>query len=136
MNSALLISIIVVVAIGIVVAIRRRHSSYPLAMDGPPSPEQAADARRLARMLATDIAVHHQHEVQQGRIHRDLYVRLRVPIDSARELYDQRIAASVKAEQDHLYNALVDVLAEGDAGALAGYPGSGGRTTFGRTSVH
>jgi hypothetical protein len=136
MSITFLISIIVVIAIGIAVTILRRKASDSVALEGTPSPELAADARRLAKMLATEIAMDHQQQVQEGRIHRDLYFRLRDPIDSAREFYDQRIAVPVKAEQDHLYNALVDVLADGDADALAGYPRSGGRTASGRTSVH
>jgi len=51
----------------------------------------AADARRLARMLVSEIKLGHETQVLEGRAHADLYSRLQKEIDTGREAYRRQV---------------------------------------------
>lgn len=89
-----------------------------LAGDSPSSPE-IEDARRFARLLIEEICLYHPDEVDAGRSKRDLHDRLRDEIERARKMYEQRVASDVRSKGDFFGEALVKVLAAGDAAALA-----------------
>jgi hypothetical protein len=82
---------------------------------GPPEVE---DARRFARLLVDEIYLYHSDKVEKGREHKDILVRLGDEVARARSFYDQRIPANVRQQGDYFQEALVRVLAAGDAGAL------------------
>jgi hypothetical protein len=92
------------------------------------------DARRYARMLASEIKLYNEQKVEEGRRANDLYERLREIIDRSREMYDKRVAPSVAARYDYFHEELVNMLADGDAGKLgSGYSGpSVAPTQYGR----
>ena len=61
-------------------------------------PEDDSDsARRYARLLVSEIKLYHEAAVVAGRRERDLATRLGGEIARARVLYEQRVAASVRA---------------------------------------
>ncbi len=76
------------------------------------------EARRLARLLVSEIQLYNQDEVEEGRRNRDIYERLRDDIDRSRQLYEDRVEASVRDSTDYFYQELVRQLAAGDAKAL------------------
>lgn len=76
------------------------------------------EARRLARLLVSEIQLYNQDEVDEGRRNRDIYERLRDDIDRSRQLYEERVEPEVRESTDYFYQELVRQLAAGDAKAL------------------
>ena len=74
------------------------------------SVHDAERARRLARVLVSDIVAYAGDEVRIGLEKDDLFDRLRSEIDRARAYYDQHVDRLVP-RSDRIFNhALVDVL--------------------------
>ena len=76
------------------------------------------DARRLARLLVSEIKLYNEAAVTQGRANADLYTRLKKDIDRSVDVYHQRIPDEVRAQFDYLYDEMVRQLADGDASRL------------------
>lgn len=76
------------------------------------------EAKRLARLLVSEIKLYNEEQVLEGRRNRDLYVRLREDIDRSRQIYEERVHESVRTESDYFHQELVRSLAGGDARAL------------------
>lgn len=84
------------------------------------SPEEARreEAKRLARLLITEIKLYNEEEVEEGRQSRDLTRRLGEEIERSRQIYDNRIEESIRSKADYFQEELVNILAGGDADAL------------------
>jgi hypothetical protein len=97
----------------------------PVAAAEQPVDQKAhADARRIARLLVSEIKLYHEDELREGREHSDIYTRLQKEIDHGRETYTQRVAGSVVAAHDYFHEELVRILGENDPSRLgATYPG-------------
>jgi hypothetical protein len=78
-------------------------------------------AQRYARLLVAEIKLYHEPAVDEGRRHGDLLRRLRPQIERAHELYEERVAAAVRARTAYFEDELVRTLAGGDP-ALLGQP--------------
>jgi hypothetical protein len=76
------------------------------------------EARRLARLLVSEIKLYNEEQVEEGRRKRDLYERLREDIDRSRQMYEERVEARILKTTDYFYQELVRILAAGDAKAL------------------
>jgi hypothetical protein len=76
------------------------------------------DARRLARLLVSEIKLYNESAVTQGRAKNDLYTRLKKDIDRSTDVYVQRVPEEVRTQFDYLHDELVRQLAEGDASRL------------------
>lgn len=76
------------------------------------------EARRLARLLVSEIKLYNEEEVQEGRRSQDVYERLKEDIDRSRQLYDERVDSDVRESTDYFYQELVRVLGAGDPKAL------------------
>lgn len=76
------------------------------------------EARRLARLLVSEIRLYNEEQVEEGRRNRDIYFRLRDEIDRSRKMYDERIAPEVRAGNDYFTEELIRRLADGDPDAL------------------
>ena len=76
------------------------------------------EARRLARLLVTEIKLYNEELVEDGRQAGDVYSRLREDIDRSRQIFDDRIDPEVRSEKDYFREALVRILAGGDASIL------------------
>lgn len=76
------------------------------------------EARRLARLLISEIKLYNEEQVEEGRRHRDLYLRLKEDIDRSRQIYDERVHDSVRGSSDYFQQELVRSLAGGDPRAL------------------
>jgi hypothetical protein len=82
-----------------------------------------SDARRLARMLVSEIKLGNEKEVLEGRKRSDLYPRLRNQIEAGRESYTRNMSPKV-ADHDYFHEELVKILADNDSDRLGeGYPG-------------
>jgi hypothetical protein len=88
--------------------------------EAAPNEEQARheEARRLARLLVSEIRLYNEDEVEAGRRHGDVYERLKEDIDRSRQLYDERVDPRVREGSDYFYQELVRNLGGGDAKAL------------------
>lgn len=83
------------------------------------SPQRALDdARRLARLLISEIKLYNEKKVEDGRAAKDLYERLKDDIERSRHLYDERTPANVRQDTDFFHDELVRILADGRAEAL------------------
>jgi hypothetical protein len=82
------------------------------------------DAKRFAKLLVSEIELYNRTKVADGRLHRDLYKRLKSDIDRSRQTFDKRFGKTVSKQFDYFYDELVRSLAMNDSGALGPeYPG-------------
>ncbi len=94
------------------------------AFSTAPIPEKAGDeglheeARRLARLLVTEIKLYNEEQVEAGRRAGDLYARLKEDIDRSRQIFDERVDPRVREQNDYFKDALVRILAGGDESSL------------------
>jgi hypothetical protein len=76
------------------------------------------EARRLARLLVSEIKLYNEEQVDEGRRNRDLYERLKEDIDRSRQMYEERVVERIRNQTDYFYQELVRILAAGDARVL------------------
>jgi hypothetical protein len=76
------------------------------------------EARRLARLLVSEIKLYNEEQVEEGRRNRDVYERLKEDIDRSRQRYDERVDPRILRSTDYFYQELVRILAAGDSRAL------------------
>jgi hypothetical protein len=95
------------------------------ASSGADDQKAHADARRIARLLVSEIKLHHEQELREGREHFDIYDRLQKEIDLGREAYMLRVPSSVVSAHDYFHEELVSILGESDPSRMgSAYPGS------------
>jgi hypothetical protein len=83
------------------------------------SPQRALDdARRLARLLISEIKLYNEKKVEDGRAAGDLYARLKDDIERSRQVYDERTPAAVRKDTDFFHDEIVRILAGGRTEAL------------------
>jgi hypothetical protein len=92
------------------------------ALRGPLAPvtgdSRHEEARRLARLLVSEIKLYNEGAVEAGRKQRDIYARLKDDIDRSRQMYEERTPADVRAATDYFHDELVRLLADGNPSAL------------------
>jgi len=76
------------------------------------------EARRFARLLVSEIKLYNEPKVEEGRKNRTIYSLLKEDVDRSRQIYEERIAADIRSKSDYFRQALVSILANGDASAL------------------
>ncbi len=86
-----------------------------VSLDDEPIHEEA---RRLARLLVSEIKLYNEEQVEEGRRNRDIYERLKEDIDRSRQMYEDRVDPKVVGTTDYFYQELVRILAAGDSRAL------------------
>ena len=79
---------------------------------------QHEEARRLARLLVTEIKLYNEEQVEEGRRGNDIYPRLREDIDRSRQIFNERVDDAVREETDYFYEEMVRILAGGNVEAL------------------
>jgi hypothetical protein len=79
-------------------------------------------ANRVAKVSMQDIKMLRPEQVRLGRQHKDICIRLKDDIEKAHKEYDRRFKPIMDHPVDYFYRWLVEILAEGDAGALGEYP--------------
>ncbi len=87
----------------------------------PPAPADAGP-RQLAQAIVSGIALGHETEILDGRLHSDLYRRFRKGIDEGRATYDRQLSSP--PDRDYFHEEVVRILAGNTASRLgADYPG-------------
>ncbi len=76
------------------------------------------EAKRLARLLISEIKLYNEEQVMEGRRNHDLYHRLKEDIDRSRQIYEERVDDDVRTETDYFQQELVRSLAGGDPRVL------------------
>jgi hypothetical protein len=71
------------------------------------------DARRLARLLVSEIKLYNEKKVEDGRANQDLYERLKDDIERSRQVYNERTPESVRQDSTFFNDELVRILADG-----------------------
>jgi hypothetical protein len=71
------------------------------------------DARRLARLLVSEIKLYNEKKVEDGRANMDLYGRLKDDIERSRQVYNERTPESVRQNSNFFHDELVRILADG-----------------------
>lgn len=93
------------------------------SLRGSEDPQRAVeDARRIARLLVSEIKLYNERKVAEGRAAGDLYVRLKDDIERSRQVYAERTPEHVRAAGDYFHEELVRLLAEGKPEALGPVP--------------
>ena len=85
---------------------------------GPANPTEGPlhdEARRLARLLVSEIKLYNEEQIEEGRRRGNIYEHLREDIDRSRQMYEERIDQSVRQTTDYFRDELVRSLAGGDA---------------------
>ena len=67
----------------------------------PRDEAQHDQARRLARLIVTEILLENEAQVAEGRRHLDLYERLKNDIDKARLAYEERVHPDIVKVTDY-----------------------------------
>jgi hypothetical protein len=75
-------------------------------------------ARKLARLIVSEIKLYNEKLVAEGLAAGDLYARLKDPIDQSVLLFQRRVPEAVRVEFDYMHDELVRQLAGGDASKL------------------
>lgn len=76
------------------------------------------EARRLARLLVSEIKLYNEDQLEEGRREGNIYNRLREDIDRSRKMYHERIDPRLTDADDHFHQELVDRLAGGNTDLL------------------
>src|SRR5258706_295262 len=115
---------------GTVQALARLGGTPPAVPAGAPPPpppppsmspeetKQHEDAKRFARLVVSEIKLYNEAKVNEGRRNKDIYERLKEDIERGRQMYADRVAASVRDSTNYFYDELVRILAGGDQSAL------------------
>ncbi|HLG17406.1 MAG TPA: hypothetical protein VJH03_23370 [Blastocatellia bacterium] len=112
-GTALTVTLVVVVIAIAVYVLRRRPRVGAHDDEAKPS-----DARLLARILVSEIKLYHGREIAAARQSRDIYRRLQTDIERARQMFDAQFDPTRINGHDYFYEALVEILADGDATRL------------------
>lgn len=76
------------------------------------------EARRLARLLISEIKLYNEDQVQEGRKNNDIVERLKEDLDRSRQLYEERVDPRVREKTDYFYQEMVRLLGAGDPKTL------------------
>ncbi len=75
-------------------------------------------ARRLARLLVSEIKLYNEEQVEAGRSQGNIYAALKEDIDRSRQMYVERVDEQIRDSTDFFHEELVRMLAGGDAAVL------------------
>ncbi|MEO8678228.1 MAG: hypothetical protein ABI665_04230 [Vicinamibacterales bacterium] len=82
------------------------------------NPPDTSAAKRVARLLVSEIRLYHEPAVDEGRRQGNLLQRLAPEIEKARRLYEAQVPAMLRGETDFFQQELIRTLAGGDASLL------------------
>jgi hypothetical protein len=96
--------------------------TFDLATLPPDVQELHRRANRVAKVAMQDIKLLRPKDAALGLQHKDICHRLRSDLDKARKEYDRRFRSILDHPVDYFHHWMVEILAEGDSGALGEYP--------------
>lgn len=77
------------------------------------SRDAAEQARHLARVIVSDIAVYNQDKIIEGIRQDTLFELLKEDIDAGRKYYEEKVDPAVAERTEYFNHALVDILVKG-----------------------
>ena len=80
--------------------IRKLFPEVGAAHDAPIEPREYDEARRLARLILSDIIIYHAVKVEQGIRDNNFFEVLRSEIDEGRQYYDSRVPVRVRRDTE------------------------------------
>lgn len=78
------------------------------------------DARRLARLLVSEIKLYNEEKLEEGRSSGNIVAVLGDEIEQSRQAYEQRVEADIRKSSDYFQEELVRILAKGNQATLGG----------------
>ncbi len=75
-------------------------------------------AKKIARLLVSDIRLYNEAAIEEGKKHNDIYARLKDDIDRARQTYEERVPESVRRSTNYFFEELIRSLADGSPQAF------------------
>ena len=92
--------------------------AFAQAQEEPKAEDDALheEARRLARLLVSEIKLYNEEVIEEARMAGNIYSRLKEDIDRSRQMYSERIDPRIK--EDYFHQELVQRLAGGDPNLL------------------
>jgi hypothetical protein len=75
-------------------------------------------AKKIARLLVSDIRLYNEAAIEEGKKHNDIYSRLKDDIDRARQTYEERVPESVRKSTNYFFDELIRSLADGSPQAF------------------
>lgn len=75
-------------------------------------------ARKIARLLVSDIRLYNESAIEEGKRNNDIYSRLKDDIDRARQTYEERVPESVRKNTNYFFEELIRSLADGSPEAM------------------
>jgi predicted Zn finger-like uncharacterized protein len=88
-----------------------QETSAPAPAASPELPEAHVKARRLARIIVSDIVLYNQAKVEEGVRNGSLFELLADDIKEGRALYVRRVAEEIRRETDYLEDAFKELIA-------------------------
>jgi len=76
------------------------------------------DAKRLARLLVSEIKLYNEKKVEEGRAKGDLYDRLKDDIERSRQVYEERTPELVRRGTNYFQEEIVRILCDGRTDVL------------------
>lgn len=95
--------------------LQRDEEDVTLPSVSPPAPELSeahVKARRLARIIVSDIALYNQAEVEEGIRNGNIYTLLADDIREGRALYDRRVPEEIRSCSSYLKEAFEELIAK------------------------
>jgi hypothetical protein len=102
--------------------VTEKSAVFDLASLPPEVQDLHRRANRVAKVAMQDIKLLRPKDVRLGREHKDICHRLRTDLDKARKEYDRRFRTILDDPIDYFHHWMVQILADGDPGALGEYP--------------
>ncbi len=99
----------------------------PQSIEPDPDPADAPDpeeqrlheeARRFAALLASEIVLYNEKQLEEGRRNKDLYERLKDDIDRSYRMFEQRVSSKISGASRYFKEEIVRALAKGDESAI------------------
>jgi len=87
-------------------------TSLPVAPPEPEFPEARTKARRLARIIVSDIALYNQAKVEEGVMNGTLYELLADDIEEGRALYIRRVSEEIRKDSSYLEDGFAELIAK------------------------
>ncbi len=78
-------------------------------------------AKRLAKVLVSDIMLYHAEEIELGRREGNIYNKLKDVIEKSKETFRERVKPQILEKVDYLYEEMIKTLCEGNHNLLKGY---------------
>ena len=98
-----------------------RIETQPAEQERMPDPEaevEREEALRFARLLACEIVLYNAADLEEGRLNKNIYERLKDEIDRSHQMFQERFSSREPGTKECFRKELVRVLAEGDESAL------------------